>query len=140
MRVQDPEATRDTGDRKTGARRGLPGVFPGFFDGGEGAGGEHDEGDPSRPGVVFLVRRQREEEQGEGGVDGEQPRGAAAEFEAEDVAGYVFAGGVIEVEVDGLAGIFTQVLEPGVAGLPGQDECGGKEEAPGEDPNDGETQ
>src|ERR1700677_4571294 len=100
MRVQNPDATPDAGDRKSGARRGLLSSFQGFFDRGERSRGKHNEGNPRGPGVVLLIGREREEEQRKGGIDTEQPYGTAAKLEAEDVAGYVCAGGVVEVEID----------------------------------------
>ena len=56
----------------------------------------------------------------------EQPDGADAELEAGDVAGHVFADGVVEVEVDGLAGVAMQMLEPAVACLPGGEASAGR--------------
>jgi hypothetical protein len=70
-----------------------------------------------------------------GGEEAQQPDRAHAELEPEDVAGHIFAGGVVEVEVDGLAGVVAQVLEPVVAGLPGNGEQGGQKQAPGKEPD-----
>ena len=53
-----------------------------------------------------------------------------------DVAGHVFADRVFEIEVDGLAGVATEVLKPGVTRAPCDDQERGDEEAPGEEPDE----
>ena len=50
--------------------------------------------------------------------------------------GNVFADSVVKVEVDRLAGIVAQVLEPVVAGLPADGDESGDEQAPGEEPDE----
>ena len=43
---------------------------------------------------------------------GRAASGAHAELEPRNVAGHIFAHGVVEVEVDGLAGVAMQMLHP----------------------------
>jgi len=43
---------------------------------------------------------------------------------------------VVEVEIDCLAGVVAEVLQPVVAGLPGDGEEGGDEQAPWEEPDE----
>ena len=106
-----------------------------LLDFGHHAGDEHEQRRPGGEGVVLLVGGDREKQQSKRGEQAQQPDGAHAEFEMGNVAGHVVAGGVVEIEIDGLAGIATQVLQPAMAGFPGHDESGGQEEAPGEEPD-----
>ena len=76
---------------------------------------------PDGEGVVLLVGGEEKKNRVQAEKRLEQPDGADAELEAGDVAGDIFADGVVEIEVDGLAGVVAEVLEPVAAGLPGGD-------------------
>ena len=97
-------------------------------------------------GVVLLVGGEGKEEQDEAGKQAQQPGGAHAEFEPEDVAGRIFARGVVQVEIDRLAGVAAQVLHPVCAGSsrprpPGRARTGSRERArPGAQPVGGRGQ
>ncbi len=87
------------------------------FDGGEGRGQEHQEREVDGEGVVLLVGGDGEEDEDEGGEDDEEKDGLRPKAEA---WGYLFVGGEID---------------EGFALAAGDDEGGGGEEAPGEEPD-----
>src|SRR5581483_3596639 len=79
--------------------------------------------------------REREEEQRERREQAQQPDGAHAKLEPENISGYIFAQGIVEIEIDCLARVLTQMLQPAMASLPCGDNHGWQKEAPGKEPH-----
>src|SRR5271170_5574493 len=106
-----------------------------FFGAGERAGAEHQEGEVGGEGVVLLIGRKRKEDQDEGGIERKQPVGAGAEFHLGNMACWIDEMGLLDVEIDRLSGIRTQVVEPLIAGLPGAPKGDRKKDAPRRQPD-----
>ncbi len=96
-----------------------------LFREGHNAGDEDEKRRPDGEGVVLLVGGDGEEEQREGGEEREQPDGAGAEARLE-------GGGDERARLV----VVAELREPGAAGLPGDGEERGEEEAPGKEPDE----